>query len=320
MNRFQHMGTGSTILLATMVFRRLFLLAFPLAFVGCMTTVHEVTIKVPVREKVADLEQVKTLAILDFACPQDQALGRNITGIAMSYLSQSGRFSLAERSQIDKVVRELNLKNLSGFVDSETVKTIGKLGGVDAILLGEVATRRVSELTINFRVLDVETGRILFADTETSRGQPRIRILIDGRWPEGGDLADEVIAAFTAKIAPHYEARRRSMLEGGNDSSREANFVGISHAERGLWQEARPYLEEAVKSDVGNSAAKNNLGVVLEALGCPDDAIKAYEEAYKLAHQKQYLANLLDLKETMRPPEKKAIESLRLEGPSPVGR
>jgi curli biogenesis system outer membrane secretion channel CsgG len=90
----------------------------------------------------------KRVAIFDFdfAAVQSQAtaalganvdVGRAITDLLTKYLVQDGTYSVIERNALDKIMAEQNFSN-SDRANPNSAAKLGKLLGVDAIILGSV--------------------------------------------------------------------------------------------------------------------------------------------------------------------------------------
>src|SRR5215472_6717894 len=67
----------------------------------------------------------------------DQDVGKGISDLLVQKLVQDGKYSVIERNAIDKVLAEQNFGN-SDRVDSSTAAQIGRILGVDAVILGSV--------------------------------------------------------------------------------------------------------------------------------------------------------------------------------------
>ena len=109
----------------------------------------------------------KIIAIKDF----EVIKGRNID-IAKyiqeditTALVNSGQFIVVERLKLNSILDELKLQ-LSGLVDSKTVREIGKLVGADFILTGTFASIG-EEWNVNLRLINAETGLITSAINKT---------------------------------------------------------------------------------------------------------------------------------------------------------
>jgi curli biogenesis system outer membrane secretion channel CsgG len=64
-------------------------------------------------------------------------VGKGITDLLISYLVKDGSFSIIERRALDKIMAEQNFSN-SDRADSTSAAKIGKLLGVDAMVVGSV--------------------------------------------------------------------------------------------------------------------------------------------------------------------------------------
>lgn len=110
--------------------------------------------------------------------------GQGMSDMLTTALVKSGKFSVFEREQLDRVLAEQNLGQ-SGRVTQETAPTIGKLLGVSAIVYGSVSefgymaaetggripdvaagfSKTTARVSIDVRMIDTTTGEILLADT-----------------------------------------------------------------------------------------------------------------------------------------------------------
>ena len=67
----------------------------------------------------------------------NQDVGKGISDLLVQKLVQDGKYSVIERNAIDKVLGEQNFGN-SDRVDSSTAAKIGKILGVDAVIMGSI--------------------------------------------------------------------------------------------------------------------------------------------------------------------------------------
>ncbi len=122
-----------------------------------------------------------TLAVLDLSDggsmgPDAQDLSRLGVGIAMmltTEMTRNDRVTMVERDRIQDIVAEHRL-NLSGMVDPATAAEVGKLLGAKYVVLGSYADI-FSNLRIDVRVVDVESGRIVRAQEQTSERENLVR-------------------------------------------------------------------------------------------------------------------------------------------------
>lgn len=67
----------------------------------------------------------------------DQDVGKGISDLLVQKLVQDGKYSVIERNALDKTLTEQNFSN-SDRADSTTAAKIGKILGVDAIIIGSI--------------------------------------------------------------------------------------------------------------------------------------------------------------------------------------
>lgn len=107
------------------------------------------------------------LDFLDRAGRQDP-MGRMIAEFLTTAAVDSGRFSIVERSLLEKVMKELELGQ-SGIIEEGKAREIGKMVGAGAILTGSVS-RLGNTMRIDVRLIDVESGKIMAAANEITEG------------------------------------------------------------------------------------------------------------------------------------------------------
>ena len=71
------------------------------------------------------------------------------------------QLSIIERSQLDRIFSELEL-SLSGAVDANTTKELGRVHGVETLLVGTL-TNLGDDLRVNARLIDTETAQVYSA-------------------------------------------------------------------------------------------------------------------------------------------------------------
>ena len=98
----------------------------------------------------ATAQAKKRIAILDFDYATVHSdvsyifgtnvdVGKGIADLLVTKLVQGGQYSLIERKQLDKIIAEQNL-GASGRVDEATAAKIGRILGVDALIMGSIHT------------------------------------------------------------------------------------------------------------------------------------------------------------------------------------
>jgi curli biogenesis system outer membrane secretion channel CsgG len=67
----------------------------------------------------------------------DQDVGKGISDLLIQRLVQDGTYSVIERNELDKILNEQNFSN-SDRADSSTAAKIGRVLGVDAVIMGSI--------------------------------------------------------------------------------------------------------------------------------------------------------------------------------------
>lgn len=104
-----------------------------------------------------------TVAVLDFndLAGNVSALGRLVNEELVTKLFQTRRVKVIERGLLEKAINELKF-TLSGLVDPNRAKQLGKQVGADAIVTGTIADLG-SIVKINARLIEVEKGDVVAA-------------------------------------------------------------------------------------------------------------------------------------------------------------
>jgi curli biogenesis system outer membrane secretion channel CsgG len=163
----------------------------------------------------ASAQQKKRIAILDFEYGTVYSdvgyifgtnvnVGKGIADLLVTKLVQGGQYSVIERKQLDKIIAEQNL-GASGRVDEATAARIGKILGVDALIIGSIHTfgrddkNRGSGAGVNVPV--PVFGRVKV-------GQQKAKAIVGINY--------RMVATDTAEIFSAGDARGESKREGAN--------------------------------------------------------------------------------------------------------
>ncbi|HBU69738.1 MAG TPA: hypothetical protein DEE98_05080 [Elusimicrobia bacterium] len=152
----------------------LFALAFAVFFSSCAT-------QTLVLKQGYDFSKVKRVAVLPFSGDIYSNSGQMVSEIFMKHLLGAG-YNVVERNELDAIMKEYNLSK-SGLMNPEQIKQL-KLSGVDALVAGSI-TKDTPEMNlfengyprfvaaqagITCRMIDVETGELLWAGSDTYDG------------------------------------------------------------------------------------------------------------------------------------------------------
>ncbi|MBI2070370.1 MAG: hypothetical protein HYT79_07170 [Elusimicrobia bacterium] len=125
----------------------------------------------------------RRVGVVDF--DNKTAYGQNRLGgaaadILITELVKTGKFVVVERDKLNKLMDEQKL-GMTGAIDSTTAAQMGKVLGLNAIVTGAISNfgvnttgsdylitqtkRQVAQATVDIRVVDAETGQVLYADS-----------------------------------------------------------------------------------------------------------------------------------------------------------
>ena len=127
-----------------------------------------------------EMKKVTRIAITEFTYGDDfNDFTRNVQDMLYTNLIQKG-MTVVEREKMEQVLNELG-KSFSGIIDSSTAAEIGKMLGVEAIVVGTVADMGNS-VDLRTRLVDVEKGTAITAAQIDVVKDPTItKILSNGK-------------------------------------------------------------------------------------------------------------------------------------------
>ena len=114
-------------------------------------------------------------------------LGQVIAGMLITSLVQTNSFVVVEREKLESVLSEQRLSQ-SGVVDTDQAKEIGRVLGVDLLIVGD-AVRFDNLIEIDVRLLDTVSGKIILARSTRSEGVRELRRMVN-------ELATEVARRY----------------------------------------------------------------------------------------------------------------------------
>ena len=121
------------------------------------------------------------IAIVDFKnTSRDESLNyleKAIPESIITNMAKSGQLEIVERSRLQDAMSEMQL-SMSGVVDEQTAVEVGRAVGASAILVGSFV-RIGGMIQINARLIDVESSRIIKADSKRGRVGEEIFMLMD---------------------------------------------------------------------------------------------------------------------------------------------
>jgi TolB-like protein len=149
--------------------------------------------------------------------------GRIVSERLLAPILAAGQVEVVERAMLESVMREQQLQ-FSGVVDARSVKEIGKILNVDAVITGTVIALRNDRVEINARLIDTESAKVLFAGETKTEQDWNESMFDDAAWSGVGsswpplpsfDLASNASAADWGCLgaADRVDDLERSVLD-----------------------------------------------------------------------------------------------------------
>src|SRR6202051_4638674 len=222
------------------------------------------------------LAQKKRVAVLNFEYGTvrsntqaifgtDQDVGKGISDMLVQKLVQDGKYSVIERNALDKVLGEQNFSN-SDRADASTAAKIGRILGVDAIIIGSIT----------------QFGR---DDQHTNVGGGGYGL---GKFGLGGvgTSKSKAVVAVSARVINTSTAEIMAAVTGKGESSRGSTSLigagggggggGGGGLDMGSSNFANTILGEAVRAAVDSTAEQlNAASEKVEALKHPINGVVA---------------------------------------------
>ena len=155
-------------------------------------------------------------------------LGTSASDILITELAKSGKFIVVERDKMNQVMAEQKLA-MTGAIDPSTAAKVGRILGLNAIVTGAISqfgettegseyliTQSKSQIvkcTVDIRVVDAETGQVLYADSGSGLGKKHSGGVLGLGTRTGydetleGDALRAAIAKFVDNIVAQVEKK-----------------------------------------------------------------------------------------------------------------
>ena len=152
--------------------------------------------------------QNRKVAVLPFSYTDRRASddGIVISEKLLTRIINRRALEVIERGLLDKVLSELKLQR-SGAIDESSIKGLGKVLGVEALVTGTLTRRRDGRIEINARLIKTETAAVIIAAAE----------VITPDWEAAAApvltpvTAPQPRAAFSAPFVPLTPAERANL-------------------------------------------------------------------------------------------------------------
>ncbi|MCK9203177.1 MAG: CsgG/HfaB family protein [Saccharofermentanaceae bacterium] len=278
------------------------------------------------------LENVTKISILDFSGEKGKALSEQMVselfkesrgikdlGGGLFQSTREGKtyqrggrtniFTVVERTQLEKVLQEQNLSN-TGIVDDAQAATIGKVLGIDAIIMGSVTytskdepsqsqlvdltgksytqycLKRTVTADARMKIIDVNTGKIIGTKdkrstyTETKCDEKRSGLTSVSAMADlcVKDLAFELVNYFN----PHFIYTKYQFEKIKNKDFKDKAKEAKEYIANGKLANAFPIFKAIYDADPYNASAAKNLGCLYDIVGNYDKAKEYYSIAAEI--------------------------------------
>ncbi len=279
---------------------------------------------------------IKKIGVLEFECNNDRHMNSVITNFLITDLLDQYRgiydmqskywglkkgnegqtfvkgvktdfYQIIERDQLQKVLSEQRL-SLSGAIDESSAAEVGRLLGLDVIIMGNVSYSSVDEkgssllglastsgsncLTrkVNakgtIKMVSVETAQIIgnkSSETELKiykcddqrSGIPKARIMAE-------TCMKQLARDFSDYFAPGYQYIEYEFEKIKLKEFKSKGKEAMGYVENGDLDRAFPIVYAMFEADSYNPKAAYNLGILYEMVGSYVDAYEYYNIAYEL--------------------------------------
>ncbi len=140
---------------------------------------------------------------------EDRSKEPELTEQALSglykYILDSKKYTIVERTQIEKVLDEQALQ-LSGLIEQNEAINIGKLLGVDKLIVSSFSKLSSNTYALSLNVIDVITGEIELSDQESQTGTLPVDLAmwciskIRDKYPLTGKILGEVGNSYVVNL------------------------------------------------------------------------------------------------------------------------
>lgn len=215
--------------------------------------------------------------IVESRNPSYEYIGKGISRLVASELRKSEKVKLVERENLQKVLKEQEF-GLSDLADQETQVRIGMLLSAEYIVIGEIIDM-VSVILLSLRMVDVETGEIVWQDELQEKLSTYDYI--------GAYFASSILRSFRADT----ENTTLAKLEKKEEKNEEAIVKlseGIDSYDKGDKEKAKRELQDARSLDPVNEVVRE----FLSKLESVSPKFRVELELYSSSYNPAYLGFL----------------------------
>jgi len=147
-------------------------------FIGCAPQAEVINL-----ERLAEVKRLAVLPFEDGPGFRAKNSGNAVTGFITAEMAKYRKYQLLERSRLKTVIDEQDLQT-TDLVDEQTAIKVGKMLGVDGVVLGTVSEYEMDKTTVyvyvvpvvsreyrvgaTVRIIDVKNGEVIYAHSASA--------------------------------------------------------------------------------------------------------------------------------------------------------
>jgi len=171
------------------------------------------------------ISDTKSLAVIPFDNNSGEPdAGRKVGNLLLTELVQKEMFRIADMGEVENSLRRLRIRT-AAEMDLSKLKTLGEQLGVQVVIIGsvyeydlrQVRGGAIPVVALSARMLDVQTGDILWAVSHTRDGNDWETVFGFGRIVSlsrlAGIVVSEMLGSLTDELLKRAEAERRWQRE-----------------------------------------------------------------------------------------------------------
>jgi tetratricopeptide (TPR) repeat protein len=195
-------------------------------------------------------------------------IGAGFAETLTTKLCKVKEISMLEREQLSKILDEIKFQ-LSGMVDENTAVKIGKMYGVDVMVLGSYQVME-NTLRVSARFVDVETRKVI----DTSEATGNLNDIFKLQDEIAFSLMNSLEIALAEKEKQEIKINPTNSLTVYQWSSKGDDAYNFK-----LYDKAIEYYKEAIKIDPMYVNAYYNIGIAYGQKGDYDEALQMFKKA-----------------------------------------
>ena len=144
-----------------------------------------------------------------------------VTDLVVTELVNCGEFEVLERMQVAKILNELGFQQ-TGVTDTSKAIEAGKLLNTESVMIGTLQQFN-SSLVINVKIVEVSTGKILFADKAVADNNDK---LIDA----SSNLVTSLVSRMTGSAPAKKQVQPQQQQQQSQNTSPDQLPVRVFYA------------------------------------------------------------------------------------------